>query len=498
MTDLFWTPRKHRIGDITIIRVGDEYHLFTEQAPIEWNGGMGDAFAGQRSVGHAVSKDMFEWTELPPAIACGKPGEFDAYSIYHMDVFINDGTWYMFYTGLDKGGPGEQQSVGLATSRDGVRWTKHGKNPVLRADPRWYEQAIPREAAYQEKDFDRLWFRDPMVIRDPETGKFGMIVVARDKAKHPDVRGCLAWATSDDLLNWTPHPPIYSPGRFHTIESPSMFERAGQHYIQFMTARYWGTPYQSSDPYQDAGNFYAISRSGWEGPYKAPADEQLTTTPKQLRMGATRTVQGRDGEFYYYGWLMLFPVGDDTPMRRNHHMVVPPPRRVRFADDGEMQVVWHEGLERYTRPVALPVMKDPAFVSVNGTVAAKNFAGSSVALFLDRYDNVIFSARLRFTHGDRAGLILRSGWQAVVDRRRRRVEFGIVGRSEFIDARAWQPTDEVVMKVVANQESVEVYLDNRLLIHQVRHRETEGQVGFIIENAEVQFTEPSLLVFNKD
>src|SRR4051812_4754740 len=170
MTDLLWHPKNHQIGDITIIRVGDEYHLFTEQTPMHWDGDVGAGFAGLRTVGHAVSKDLFTWEELPPTIGCGPAGSFDAFAIYHMDVFIHEGIWYMHYTGLDKDGPGQQQTIGLATSRDGMNWQKHPANPLLRADERWYEPRIPREAAYQEKDFGRLWFRDPCIIRDPETG----------------------------------------------------------------------------------------------------------------------------------------------------------------------------------------------------------------------------------------------------------------------------------------------------------------------------------------
>ena len=504
MGSLLWTPRRHRIGDITIIRVGEVYHLFTEQTTVDWDGSMGNAFAGIRSVGHAVSKDMFEWEELPAAIECGPAGSFDAYSIYHMDVFIHDGIWYMYYTGLDKGGPGEQQSIGLATSPDGIRWEKHPSNPVLRADPRWYEQAIPREATYQEKDFDRLWFRDPFIIRDPQTGTFGMIVIARDKSKHPDVRACLAWATSKDLIHWTAHEPIYSPGRFHTIETPSMFERMGRHYIIFMTASYWGTPILVSDSYQNAGNLYAVSNQGWTGPYEAPADEILTATPEQLRMGATRTVEGPDGEHYYYGWLSVLSAKDDEPRRRNHSMVVPPPRRVKFLEDGQMQVVWHEGIERYVRKTDLPPLPEtasPAFVKRDDSVVGKSFKATALALFPGQYENLIFSAHLEFIRGERAGLVVRAdagantGWRIVVDRRLRRVEFGLLGQSGFLDARAWKPTAKVNVKVVAYEESLEVYLDDRLMIHQVRHRETMGQVALFVDKAEVRFTEMQLSVF---
>jgi hypothetical protein len=272
-----------------------------------------------------------------------------------------------------------------------------------------------------------------------------------------------------------------------------------------MTASYWGTPILTSDPYQDAGNYYAVSRSGWEGPYEAPADEHLTTAMTQVRMGATRTVQGPDGEHYYYGWLMLRPTGDDVPSRRKHVLVVPPPRRVRFTGDGAMQLVWHEGLERFTHRVDLPApqFKSPDFATRDGIVTGKKFDGSAIAMFTGNYSDVIFFARIRFLRGDRAGLVVRmdeagqAGWQAIVDRRRRRVEFGIAGREGFIDARAWQPADEVVLKVVANQESVEVYLEDRLMIHQVRHRETAGQIGYVVDAAEAVFCDAQLRVFGE-
>jgi len=134
MTDLLWSPQRHQVGDPTIIRVGDAYHLFAEMAPLDPEAGG----SGTRVVGHAISRDLFGWEELPVALSCGPPGSFDAHNIYHMDVLVHEGTWWMFYTGLDIGGPGEQQSIGLATSPDGITWTRHPDNPILRADPRWY------------------------------------------------------------------------------------------------------------------------------------------------------------------------------------------------------------------------------------------------------------------------------------------------------------------------------------------------------------------------
>ena len=38
--------------------------------------------------------------------------------------------------------------------------------------------------------------------------------------------------------------------------------------------------------------------------------------------------------------------------------------------------------------------------------------------------------------------------------------------------------------MIAYRESVEVYADGRLILHQVRHRETEGRLGVFVERAE--------------
>ena len=52
---MYWTAKNHMTGDLTIVRLGDEYHLFTEQCPFE-TGGM--------TIGHAISRNLFEWEEF--------------------------------------------------------------------------------------------------------------------------------------------------------------------------------------------------------------------------------------------------------------------------------------------------------------------------------------------------------------------------------------------------------------------------------------------------
>jgi beta-fructofuranosidase len=505
---MLWTPRDFALGDVTIIRVGAEYHLFSEARWLD----RAAKFPGTRVVGHAVSRDLFQWEELPVALECGAEGSFDAHDIYHMDVFVHDGVWYMYYTGIDRPGRGQQQSIGLATSRDGLRWTKRGNGPVLRADPRWYEPAIPREATYQEKDFDRLWFRDPVVWRDPIDRRFRMIVVARDRHQHPDVRGCLALAVSDDLERWTPQAPLYSPGRFHTIETPSIFEHGGRYYLMFMTHSGWGSPILATDPYQTAGDFYAVSEHGWAGPYLQPADEIVVATHAELgvgpRFGAQRTVAGPDGERFLYGWLLMDARGDDLARKPVRKQMLPPPRRVRFGQDGQMRVMYHEGIENFTEPSppfaaarAAITPLDESHWRTQDDVVGKHLGGRAVALLEGNHRDFIVSARISFHRGERAGLIVRAadgaseGWYIVADRRFGRVELGILPGERFLDARRWPARDEVVLTVVAHGPSVEVYADRQLMIHQVRYRESEGLLGYIVERGEARFDRPRLQAF---
>lgn len=500
---MLWTPPAGFFADPTIVFVEDRYHLFYEETPFAADAKL----SGTRFVAHWISEDMFSWKPLPAAIACGPSGSFDAGSIYHMDVYVHEGVWHMFYTGLDKTGPGEQQSIGLATSKEGIVWEKHPANPVLRADPRWYESAIPREATYQEKDFGRLWFRDPCILRNPKTGKFGMVVIARDKAQHPDRRGCLAWALSDDLVRWEARPPIYSPGRFHTIETPSIFERNGRHYLVYMSHPLWGPPVLTSDPYQCAGDFYAISRHGWEGPYVPPEDEILVGSAS-LRLGAARTVVGRGGETFLYSWLLMQPGPTDEPVKPRYPLVFPPPKRVRFTDEGLMQATSYEKVETLTRGASVSETQaspsDPARWRREEGLIGKRLQGREMALFPEARRDFIFSARVSFLQGERAGFVARAdeggrrGWCIVADRRFGKIAFGALDEQKLLDARKWIPRENVDLKIVAYGPSLEVYVDDRLMIHTVRYRETNGRLGFFVENAEARFREPCLKTFRAE
>src|SRR4051794_39697581 len=180
------------VWDFWFARAGDEYHLFFLQAPSALRPHQRHHHA---SIGHAVSADLRSWTVLPDAIHPGAPGEWDDLATWTGSVIEHAGRWHMLYTGISHADDGLVQRVGLASSSDLTTWSKHPSNPVMQADPRWYEGYDPRSWR------DESW-RDPWIFRDEEDGHLHALITARSRSGPADGRGVVAHARSLDLVAW--------------------------------------------------------------------------------------------------------------------------------------------------------------------------------------------------------------------------------------------------------------------------------------------------------
>ncbi len=144
------------------------------------------------------------WTEHPLAIPITRESEG---SICTGSVFFHDKTYYGFYAtrGMDRA-----EKLSLATSSDGIHFTKTEPNPFLAPGPQY------------TKDF-----RDPFVFADEKSGLFHLIVSTVLKEGH---RGCLAQYTSSDLKQWVEVEPFLVEGN-ETPECPDYFKWNGWYYI---------------------------------------------------------------------------------------------------------------------------------------------------------------------------------------------------------------------------------------------------------------------------
>ncbi len=183
---------------------GDRYHMFFLYASRALKDP--EARHHRASVGHAVSDDLVHWERVSDAIVRGNAPAFDDLATWTGSVVRHpDGTWFMFYTGssLAPGGKNVQR-IGYATSDDLFSWEKSPDNPILQADPRWYETLA-----------ENMWhdeaFRDPWVFPDPGGDGWHMLITARARTGAANDRGVVGHAVSPDLRNWELRPPLTEP-----------------------------------------------------------------------------------------------------------------------------------------------------------------------------------------------------------------------------------------------------------------------------------------------
>lgn len=86
----------------------------------------------ERAIGRAVSADGISWTKYVsnPVLQKGTSGQWDDFGVQLGNV-IKRGTndYIMFYSGVNAAWTA--WGIGIATSADGITWTKYGSNPVL-------------------------------------------------------------------------------------------------------------------------------------------------------------------------------------------------------------------------------------------------------------------------------------------------------------------------------------------------------------------------------
>jgi predicted GH43/DUF377 family glycosyl hydrolase len=88
------------------------------------------------NIGYAESPDGVSWTRwgTDPVLRYGAGGTWESHGISAPSVLHDVGAnlWKMWYAGRDFRG---NYSIGYATSPDGMHWTKYAQNPVLRPGP---------------------------------------------------------------------------------------------------------------------------------------------------------------------------------------------------------------------------------------------------------------------------------------------------------------------------------------------------------------------------
>jgi beta-fructofuranosidase len=190
----------------------------------------------------------------------------------------------MFYTGASHRDDGLVQRIGAASSLDLISWTKHPHNPLVEADPRWYEMLN------LDLWHDQAW-RDPWVY--PVESGYEMLVTARANEGPALGRGVIGRATSPDLAEWTIRPPITTPGRFGHMEVPQREAVSGRNVLFFSC----GTDMLASRPSTTETGCYALILNG-----SSPQDASDAIALATANLYSTRIVLDPSGDWVVLGF----------------------------------------------------------------------------------------------------------------------------------------------------------------------------------------------------
>lgn len=280
-----FTPKDKYLWDFWIVKHRAIYHLFYLQAPKDLPDP--ECRHGVATVGHAVSDDLRHWEEVGTALEPGPPGAWDDRAIWTGSVIEHRRTFYMLYTGTSKEEEGKVERIGLAVSTDLTHWEKHPANPVLEADPRWYE-ITPFTSPFNE-----VAWRDPYVIKTRR--QFYAFITARRKVGDRKWRGCIALAQSNNLIEWQVFPPIKVCAKFAQMEVPQVIPHRGRAILLFSARAEWA----QMKNLQVSGTFYALGDS-IVGPFRK-VSPLLTNTTGTFYGG--KIVQDPLGNWVLLAWI---------------------------------------------------------------------------------------------------------------------------------------------------------------------------------------------------
>ena len=181
-----FSPRGTDFRDFCLVWRNGECHFFYIDARLDQHS---RTWGQAVQFGHAVTRDLAHWRVLDPALFVD-PGHWDGRAIWAPNVIELNGTYYMFYTGLNSM---LSQSIGVATSDDLIHWERYHGNPVL--SPGCFDWCH--------------WSRETLAnCRDPHVyqrrNEFFLFYTALCKTGEV----CIAAARSANLFDWSDCGPV--------------------------------------------------------------------------------------------------------------------------------------------------------------------------------------------------------------------------------------------------------------------------------------------------
>jgi predicted GH43/DUF377 family glycosyl hydrolase len=190
-----WTKQLVPALDVAAMGSWDSYFLDTPDWLKDNTGykmyyfGDTDNLSNDASIGLATSPDGRHWSRMgnTPVLSPGNPGDWDGLFVGDPTVVYDGTTYYMWYSGVDTTW---KVRIGLATSPNGLVWTKYSGNPVLDGGSvySWEGYNVGVPSVMKRNGTFEMWYNG--------VSYFDLLDGNIDTIK-------IGYATSPDGMNWT-------------------------------------------------------------------------------------------------------------------------------------------------------------------------------------------------------------------------------------------------------------------------------------------------------
>jgi predicted GH43/DUF377 family glycosyl hydrolase len=159
-----------------------------------WDSKTGSLLSSKGVIGRATAPDAAgPWTpDAEPVLTPGKSGSWDDLRVDVPSVVLTDKGYVMYYSGSSRKG---DQMVGMATSADGIHWTKY--NDPATTDG-YYAESDPVLLTGKGNDWDSQRVQQPRVVQTAD----GLVMLYRSVILPRPSTIKLGIATSTDGIHW--------------------------------------------------------------------------------------------------------------------------------------------------------------------------------------------------------------------------------------------------------------------------------------------------------
>lgn len=487
--------KRINLGDTWACFDGKKVHAFFLQ--FQRNG---EESAGSEvgAIGHAISEDMLHWEQLTTAVPVGNRGSYDDLDHWTGCTACKDGKYYTFYTSRSSVAPDFSNSVTI--SSDGVNFEKYENNPLFTPDEKYYfgennRPEIRFHGNYYpgKKDYD---YRDFAVAYDEQNDEWLGYYAVRLKGENVAETATIGLARSKDLLNWTQEPPCFVPKRYHVIETPDVFYMDGKWYLLCLSGNVYGQRHCSKDTVQyDRLTFFAVADNP-RGPFYE-VDDNLLVANMNGSAACAKTVLVGDKRYLFYTEVL-----EGAPAEADLFMSTP---KEVATENGKLVLKWYNCIEKYYSAKYTFNAQDKTInEGLWGTIADWTVSDNSIIgkcendwccqPFDISLKNFVFettvcrkdaeSSAFLFDLGDS---IFGGGHSVILDYSLNQVLITEFRRFNLLDAHDFKfLKDEYKLRVYVNGNTVEIYLDDKLVLHRLMQR-GGGKLGLLVERGSAEF-----------